>query len=158
MGAANSDAVPDGATQVAETDSQDLKAQHEVACAAIASIWRQSQAEKRDYFGFIYRDRDGNYHATPAVPGLFMTVPQQTAEAVLQEILEGATVTASYHTHFNSPLATLREKENFSTRDIVTSRDHRWDAYMGTGISGHLLYYSFDENAVSDLGRLYPTQ
>ena len=85
-------------------------------------------------------------------------MPQQTAEAVLQEIPEGATVTASYHTHINSPLATLREKENFSTRDIVTSRDRQWDAYMGTGISGHLLYYSFDENAVSDLGRLYPNQ
>src|SRR5262249_33809045 len=71
------------ATQAAETGSQDIKAHHDVARAAIASIWRQSQAEKREYFGFIYRDRDGNYHATRAVPGVFMSVPQETAEAVL---------------------------------------------------------------------------
>ena len=92
-----------GATQVAETTLEGLKAQHEVARTAIASIWRQSQAEKRKYFGFIYRDQEGNYHATRAVPGVFMSVPQQTADALLQEIPEGATVTASYHTHFNSP-------------------------------------------------------
>jgi len=54
VAAVGSNAGSDDATQVAETDSQDLKAQHEIARAAIASIWRQSQAEKREYFGFIY--------------------------------------------------------------------------------------------------------
>jgi hypothetical protein len=75
-------------------------------------------------------------------------------DVVGSQIPPGATIAASYHTHVNNSFFTVLQRENFSATDISTSNAKGWDAYLGTGISGHLKHYSVKDKTTRDLGRL----
>jgi hypothetical protein len=94
---------------------------------AINAINPTSVRENREHGGWVYRNPDGSFGRTPAVPG---QVAQVDLVPALQFVPNGTNLAASYHTH-GGPDPRF-DNENFSPQDVIADRSLGVDGYLGT--------------------------
>lgn len=129
-----------------------------MARRTLSSVSERSINEKIEYFGIVYDFEDGALGATSSIggTGLFGVVTPNDYDLALSTVPPGATASATYHTHFLNPFYRnpRHAAENFSVRDISSSRRLGLDAYISTGITRNLLYYDVGTNERQNLGPL----
>lgn len=98
--------------------------QNAAAIDAIDFIMSQSVNENVEYGGYVYKNPDGNFSCTSAVPGDYKSINVSK----FNQPDECAGKTAFYHTHQSGDRMSIF----FSTDDYLVSNFNKLQIYLGT--------------------------
>ena len=120
--------------------------QNQSAQEVLNRINPSSVAQNREFGGYVYRNVDGSFSSTAPIRGEFASValPDPATAAP-----NGATTTASYHTH--AAFDPNFDNENFSPQDLLSDLLFRLDGYLATP-AGQFKFHNFRTNRVVTLG------
>lgn len=135
------------------SDSQDdtprIELQHNAARERLNIVNPISVRENREYGGYVYRNQDGTFSSTEAVPGEAASVLLPDPRPGFGAVPAGTTTTATYHTH--AAFDPRFDNENFSPTDIQSDAELGVDGYLGTP-GGQFKYHDVETGRISTLG------